>query len=163
MEKSKDYRDVRIISVGEIGFDKGRFDKYAVRTDFNGWALWPSDTEMFEKIRTHYNKNSVELFYSNFLIIYNAVSKDIKLETLDLIHKISLFCPDQKEAEALYCYLYYAMVAEENKENAVLKKRIKRLGVYQFLFEGFSKNEAANFSKGKSVSELDLECSNRGF
>ena len=163
MEKSRHYRDTHTISVGEIGFDAGRFDKYAVRTDFNSWALWPSDTEMFEKIRTHYNKNSIDLFYSNFMIIYNAVSKDIKIEILDLIHKISLFCPDQEEAEALYCYLYYAMVAEENKENAVLKKRIKRLGIHQFLKEGFSKDEAANFSKGKSVLELDLECSKRGF
>lgn len=55
------------------------------------------------------------------------------------------------------------MVAEERREHAVLKKRIKRLGMYQILFERMSAVEAATFSTGKKVAELSPLCSERGF
>ncbi len=38
--------------------------------------------------------------------------------------------------EIWFNVLYAGMVAEENKENAVLKKRIKRLGMHQVLIDG---------------------------
>ena len=59
--------------------------------------------------------------------------------------------------------IYLGMVAEENKAGAVLKKRIKRLGMYQILFDNMSAYEAANFSRGKKVAELDPLCSSKGF
>jgi len=55
------------------------------------------------------------------------------------------------------------MVAEENKRSAVLKKRIKRLGVHQLLTEGMAPGRAAAFSRGKEAWMLDLLCRRRGF
>jgi hypothetical protein len=55
------------------------------------------------------------------------------------------------------------MIAEENKKNAILKKRIKRLGIYQVLIEGMKPEVAAVFSKGKKWRELDKTMLERGF
>lgn len=55
------------------------------------------------------------------------------------------------------------MIAEERRKNAVLKKRIKRLGMYQILFERMSAVEAAKFSINKRATELSLLCDDRGF
>ena len=55
------------------------------------------------------------------------------------------------------------MIAEENKVNMILKKRIKRLGVYQVLMDNFPPSEAANFSKGKGWRELDSIMKAKGF
>jgi len=55
------------------------------------------------------------------------------------------------------------MIAEENKEGAILKKRIKRLGVYQVLIEGVSPKVAARYSRGLGADYLDKVCYYRGF
>ena len=56
-----------------------------------------------------------------------------------------------------------AKMVRENKEFAKLKKRIKRLGMYQTLIEGMKPRDAANFSKGKDWTELDVIMKERGF
>ena len=53
--------------------------------------------------------------------------------------------------------------SQENKEFAKLKKRIKRLGMYQTLIEGMQPRDAANFSRGKDWTELDVIMKERGF
>ena len=55
------------------------------------------------------------------------------------------------------------MVAEKNKRFAVLKERIKRLGMYQILMLSYSAGDAANFSKGKKAKDLDVICKEYGF
>jgi hypothetical protein len=55
------------------------------------------------------------------------------------------------------------MIAEENKDKAILKKFIKRLGVHQVLIEKHDPVLAANYSKGKKWQVLKLECESRGF
>ena len=55
------------------------------------------------------------------------------------------------------------MIAERNKDFAVLKERIKRLGMHQILIDHMSVSEAANFSKGKKWKELDEICKAKGF
>jgi hypothetical protein len=55
------------------------------------------------------------------------------------------------------------MIAEENKENAILGKRIKRLGMHQVLIENMKPEEAAVFSKGKKWKELHRLMKKRGF
>ena len=59
--------------------------------------------------------------------------------------------------------LYSGMIAEENKENKILKKRIKRLGIHQVLIDGISPEKAAVFSKGKKWKELDEIMKSKGF
>jgi hypothetical protein len=55
------------------------------------------------------------------------------------------------------------MIAEENKKNAILKKRIKRLGMHQVLIMGMPANQAASFSKGKNWRDLNEIMINLGF
>lgn len=55
------------------------------------------------------------------------------------------------------------MIAEENKANTQLGKRIKRLGIHQLLKEKFTVEEAAKFSYGKKANILKDECQSRGF
>ncbi|MDE6750863.1 MAG: hypothetical protein K2K21_17630 [Lachnospiraceae bacterium] len=70
---------------------------------------------------------------------------------------------DRLDFNVWYSVIYLGMVAEEKRKHAVLKKRIKRLGMYQILFEKMSAVEAATFSTGKKVAELCPLCSERGF
>jgi hypothetical protein len=60
-------------------------------------------------------------------------------------------------------FLYAGMVAEENKEGAILRKRIKRLGVHQLLIEERQAIYAENFSRSKPWREIAVECDVRGF
>ena len=59
--------------------------------------------------------------------------------------------------------LYVGMIAEENKRRAMLRKRVKRLGVYQLLIENVAPEEAATFSRGKPWNVIDFECTVRQF
>jgi hypothetical protein len=55
------------------------------------------------------------------------------------------------------------MIAGENKTNAILKKRIKRLGMHQILIEDLDADYSGNFSKRKNWKELDVLMKERGF
>jgi len=67
------------------------------------------------------------------------------------------------EMDTWFTVIYAGMIAEENKANAILKKRIKRLGMHQLLLENFKSEEAANFSKNKKWQELDIIMKQKGF
>jgi hypothetical protein len=81
------------------------------------------------------------------------------IDSISLTYKIS----DRLLIEKWFTVIYAGMVAEENKKFAVLKKRIKRLGMYQMLVENQDPKIAANFSKGKKWPELDLIMKSKGF
>jgi hypothetical protein len=68
-----------------------------------------------------------------------------------------------EEADIWFTVIYAGMIAEENKANAVLKKRIKRLGMYQLMIQNINPEVAANFSKGKNWRELDVLMKQYGF
>ena len=70
---------------------------------------------------------------------------------------------DAFEVKKWFTVIYAGMIAEENKAKAILKKRIKRLGMYQTLVEQMPAAEAAIFSKGKKWRELDNICRQLGF
>lgn len=62
-----------------------------------------------------------------------------------------------------FSILYAGMIAEENKEFSYLGKRIKRLGVYQTIYQVLTPEESANFSRGKKYRVLDALCRSLGF
>ena len=70
---------------------------------------------------------------------------------------------DSLEIEIWLNVLYAGMIAEENKKKAILKKRIKRLGMHQVLIEKIEPEIAAVFSKGKNWKELDILMKQKGF
>ena len=141
-----------------VVFDKGKFDGWCVFIiDEFGRKYAPRDIQYFtelKKIALNYPKDKV---YDDFLTIYYQTTHALNKSVLCLIDSIveTYSVPDRAEVEKWFTVVYAGMVAEENKENAILKKRIKRLGIYQVLKLGLSPWDAANFSKGKQWQQLD--------
>ena len=83
---------------------------------------------------------------------------------MELIYHLSwAYGEDALEVDILFSILYAGMIAEENKHRAKLRKRVKRLGVHQVLWEDMAPEAAATFSRGKSWEVIDRECVQRQF
>ncbi|MEG0963247.1 MAG: hypothetical protein RSF88_10370 [Lachnospiraceae bacterium] len=105
-----------------------------------------------------------EKIYRDYVSIYDQTTSIINKNVLDEIENISQTYDEERCDFAIwFSVIYMGMVTEKNKKNAVLKKRIKRLGMYQIMFENMRAGDAAFFSKGKKVAELDPLRRNRGF
>ncbi len=158
-------RLIKVFSDGSrLEYDRGKFDAWCVYLIANNQRTAPRDKEYFADLQNLSQIYAPQQIYDDFIEIYNETDSTIKPEVLQQIEQLSLkYHDDALEIEQLFTILYAGMVAEENKENAILKKRIKRLGIYQVLIEGLSPCEAANFSKGKKWSNLNSECKLRGF
>ena len=141
-----------------LTFEQGKFDNWCVYLRHtNGYAVVPKDEEYFEKVLFLSNNFDANKVYNDFLKIYNNTSDAINLETLNNIYQISRDYGQYADLWWLiFTIIYAAMIAEENKEHAILKKRIKALGIYQVLFENFSPYQASIFSKKKNWKELDI-------
>ena len=150
---------------GSIEFDKGNFDNWCVYvTKPNGERFAPTDTRYFSRLEKLGKLYGHDKIYDDFVVIYNRTTKRIEPDIFKLITSLSSFYnKDALELEIWFIVLYAGMVAEENKENTILKKRIKRLGMYQLLIDRISPEEAATFSKGKKWQELDKIMKSKGF
>jgi hypothetical protein len=85
-------------------------------------------------------------------VIYNRTTKNVDSKVFELIAVISRFYDsDATEMELWLNVIYAGMIAEENKENAILKKRIKRLGMHQVLIEGISPERRSCFQQRQKV------------
>lgn len=150
---------------GSLEFDQGSFDNwcvYVVRP--NGQRFAPTDVHYFSRLKKLAKIHGNQKIYDDFTIIFNRVSKNVNSEIFDLIAILSRsYGNNQLEMEIWLNVLYAGMVAEENKENARLGKRIKRLGIHQVLLEEIAPEEAAVFSKGKKWRELDKLMNEKGF
>lgn len=148
-----------------LEFDSGKFDAWCVYlTRPNQERYAPRDEIYFYDLLQFGNKHGARNIYDDFISIYDKAQIDIDQSVFDHIHCISQkYGEDALEIEIIYAILYMGMVAENNKRNAILKKRVKRLGVHQVLIERFTPETAANFSKGKKWQDLDSYCRERGF
>ncbi|PKP11453.1 MAG: hypothetical protein CVU09_04085 [Bacteroidetes bacterium HGW-Bacteroidetes-4] len=150
----------------KVVFDKGNFDDWCVYVvEPNGERYAPKDAVYFselQKIDLSYPENKV---YNDFVSIYQKTTAVIDQQILTCIDNLyPSYLPLHWEKIALWFTVIYAgMVAEENKKGAILKKRIKRLGMYQVLMQQLKPEEAAGFSKGKSWRELDSLMCQLGF
>lgn len=150
---------------GFIEFDSGCFDGWCVFVNKPGTKRFaPTDVQYFRRIKEISEKFGTQKVYDDFVVIYNRTTKNIDTKVFDLILSLSRFYgAHTTEIEQWFNVLYAGMIAEENKENAILKKRIKRLGVHQVLIDGISPEKAAIFSKGKKWKELDEIMVTKGF
>lgn len=142
----------------KVVFDSGRFDD---------WCVWvveagvtrkaPLDITYFTDLKRLDIKYGNHKVYHDFLKIYTVTTKEIQWVTLKLIDEItdSYLEEDKDLIEQWFTVIYAGMIAEENKENAILKKRIKHLGIHQTLVQDLSPEYAANYSKGQSWKVLD--------
>ena len=150
---------------GTIEFDTGSFDEWCVFiTRPGGDRFAPTDVQYFSRLKKLARKHDPEKIYDDFVVIFNRTSSEINPDVFLLIRQMSRFYePDSLEMEIWFNVLYAGMVAEENKENAILKKRIKRLGMHQVLIDGLEPEVAAGFSKGIQWKELDRLMKAKGF
>ena len=150
----------------EVIFDRGKFDDWCVYVvESDGRRKAHFDVTYFSDLKKIAEKYEVDKVYNDFVAIYNQTGKSIDKIVLDLIDELvkSYREEDKRLVEQWFAVLYGGMIAEENKQNAILKKRIKRLGMHQILKLDFSPSIAANFSRGKRWRELDAIMQPLGF
>lgn len=148
-----------------LEFDTGNFDAWCVYlTRPNQERFAPRDEIYFYDLLQFGNKHGARNIYDDFISIYDKAQLDLEQAVFDHIHSISQkYREDALEIEIIYAILYMGMIAENNKKNTILKKRVKRLGVHQVLIDGYTPKTAANYSKGKKWRDLDSDCMARGF
>lgn len=148
-----------------VEYDKGSFDDWCVYlTRKNEPRFAPKDILYFTELNKLGDKYGHKRIYNDFVKIYNDTNTDINSKLLHEITEIaSTYNVDSITIDIWFTIIYAGMVAEENKKHAILKKRIKRLGMYQLLIERKSPEYAANYSKGKQWRELDLIMRGFGF
>ncbi len=156
----KEFSDGSILEYGP-----GRFDEWCVYlTSPNHLRHAPTDKQYFSRLKELSKTHGANNIYDSFVKIYDVTTDSLQISVLDKITYISnSYGKDSLEIDILFTTIYAGMVAEERKANAVLKKRIKRLGMHQLLIDDFTAYEAANFSWGKKVYQLKPECEKRGF
>ena len=148
-----------------VEFDTGSFDSWCVYLTKPGIARYaPTDIEYFSWLKQQSLNFGAAKIYNDFISFYEFTGKEVDLNLLDKITTLSKdYGSVSEEADIWFTIIYSGMIAEENKENAILKKRIKRLGMHQLLLENYKPEEAANFSKNKKWRELDAVMRQKGF
>jgi hypothetical protein len=150
----------------KVIFDTGKFDEWCVYiVDSNGSKNAPYDTTYFTDIKRIANRYPENKIYEDFVLIYDQTTSEIDEDVLSLIDEIvdTYEEEDKTIIEQWFSVIYAGMIAEENKEKAILKKRVKRLGMYQVLVLNMLPSIAANFSKGKKWRDLDAIMKPYGF
>ncbi|WP_231465688.1 MULTISPECIES: hypothetical protein [unclassified Pedobacter] len=155
----------QINNTTRIEFDKGTFDDWCVYLSKPIERRYaPLDTEYFERLQVLGRKYTTQKIYSDFIKFYTLTDKNISQVILRLIDAIAKEYPaDELEINIWFTVIYAGMIAEENKANAILKKRVKRLGMHQVLIQNHTPAYAANFSKGKKWRDLDVIMEAHGF
>ena len=148
-----------------VFFGRGKFDDWCVFLRFpNGNTVAPRDVDYFRRLHTIGNLFGRQKLYDDFVSVYAPTGKMVDPMILWRIKRLSLQYGEMTdEVEQWLTVIYYGMVAEENKEHAILKKRMKRLGIHQILMEDKMPERAATFSKGKTAEELDKLMYEKGF
>ena len=148
-----------------LTFDDGVFDSWCIylqRPHQHKHA--PKDIHYFSRLQQLGDIYGHQKIYNDFVTFYTPASTQIDQKVLNHIRRISSsYNNDTLEIEILFTIIYAGMIAEENKQKAILKKRIKRLGMHQTLIDRIPPEMAANFSRGKNWRELDQICKTKGF
>lgn len=142
----------------KVIFDKGSFDDWCVYlVEKNGTRRAPFDVEYFSDLQMLNYKYLERKIYNDFLKIYEATRNTIDQRVIEMINELVENYEEEDHVLIEQCFtvIYAGMVAEENKKHAILKKRIKHLGVYQILVQDFKPEVAANFSRHRKWTELD--------
>jgi len=146
-------------------YDEGKFDKFCVyEVDSEGRKKAPRDVEYFTELASYIPKFGKETLYQDFVQIYNLTTKEFDEKVPPFILKLTAkYGESQTPLFRIFSILYMGMISEENKERTKLGKRIKRLGIYSLLILEKSPSYCADFTKGKSASDIDKWCREGGF
>ena len=148
-----------------LEYDDGRFDCWCIYHTACGEAPRAiKDLETFSALQLLGEKIGYIQLYKDFLSFYVQTNAALSPNVLQLITDLASKYPGaEKDFDFLLTCLYAGMVAEENKDGAILRKRIKRLGVHQLLVEARTPDYAASFSRGQLWKNIEIECEVRGF
>ncbi len=146
-----------------LEFDDGSFDKWCVYlTPRNLPRYAPKDVEYFTVLARMGAKHGFKNVYDDFTTVFERTTKTLDQSLLNEIHVMSKkYLSDDVEMDRLFSILYAGMVAEENKANTRLGKKVKRLGVYQVLIEQMKPEDAAVFSRGMTWQQILKEYGKR--
>lgn len=148
-----------------LEFDRGAFDDwclYLTRPDGSRHA--PRDRDYFAQLSAYARKHAAARLYADFAAIYDRTTPSPDPAMFPFIQGLcAKYGGDAREIALLFAIIYMGMVAEENKTNAPLGKRIKRLGIHQLLLEGYAPSAAADFSRNRLFRDLAVRCEERGF
>lgn len=155
----------RFVDGSILSFGKGSFDNWCVfYKDLYGNYYVPRDEEYFAELKNFAECYGAETLYNDFVNIYEFTTKQIDNNVLKYIENLSKkYNGNELKIEILFTIIYMAMIAEENKENTVLGKKIKRLGIHQLLLEDYTPENAATFSCGMKATDIKRMCFERGF
>ena len=139
--------------------------KWRVYLSFpNGKRRPPRDVDYFSDLKRLSEKYGTDQVYQNYVFVYNMTKKNVSDEVLNAISQLAaMYSIDSLQVDKILSILYLAMIAEEQKQNTRLGKRIKRLGIYALLIEDRTVRESANFMRGMGWREIDTLCEARGF
>lgn len=148
----------------KVYFGQGNFDNWCVYYEDKIGKQAFQDIKYFKFFKMLAQKYGVEKVYQDFITIYNQTSNEIVTEIVHNIKNIAKQYEDESTlVERYLSVIYLAMIAEENKENTKLGKRIKRLGIHNLLIDDNAPEVAANASRNVNWKTLDGYCLERGF
>ena len=148
-----------------LEYDKGKFDNWCVYlTSPNGNRQPPRDTDYFNELKSFAEAYGNLKVYDDYVRVYGMTGTQVDENVLNSISSIAdSYGQDALQMDIMLSILYMAMIAEEQKENTRLGKRIKRLGIHVLLIESRSVSDAANFMRGMGWRDIDRMCRERGF
>lgn len=143
-------------------FGQGNFDEYCVHVTRPNQKKWfPKDYEYLHWIRRLSRVYGDDKVYNDFLKVYDEAKFNYdEHNAYQIIQSIDSHY--YGNTEHWWAVFYMTMVAEEHKENTILGKRIKRLGVYNVIYDGYSPKFTAEYMKNKDWIELDSLMIERG-
>lgn len=151
-------------------FKTGYIDDFCVTLDDPSHArdgVSPTDKKYFTFMKKKSRLYGADRLYQDFVKVYNRTGKTVSQDTLEYIHQMSrtynLVPGHSLRMEQLFSILYAGMIAEENRQDTRLGKRIKRLGVHLLLKEDFSPQVAADYMRGMGWKEIAAICEEKGF
>lgn len=119
-------------------------------------------TETLKEFHRVAAKYSADRIYLDFVKIYDATGFDFNPETMKMIAGISRFYGnDAGTMNYLFTFHYFAMLSEQTGREPRLGKRIRRLVVYQALFNKDA--TPITYSPPRKWWLLDAQCRQLGF
>ena len=137
---------------------KDKWDIYFAPGKIDPWCVYvrhaPSDKEYFFQLKILADKYGKQKVYDDFLKVYNLVDNTFDTEKV-LKNAEDIDSNYHENTTLLWVVLHMTMIAEERKEKAILKKRIKHLGVYNLLFDEYDIDYITTYMRHKDWKELD--------
>jgi hypothetical protein len=148
-----------------LDFDVGKFDNFCVYIyQKDGSRRAPLDIDYFSDFQYLAEKYTKDKVWLDFLGLYEKTTRELSEKVSSYIESLcESYISDKLLFMKTFYILYASMIAENNKSNTKLGKRIKRLGLHTLIIENENLDYSVSFMRGKSWKEIDKICTSRGF